>query len=357
MLRFEDSHDNSPDPLTEIALEELRASGMRDFVQEFIREVGLSRGHSPPENDGNSLQLDGWMRDRLTDLRRGPTLSRQPQVRDFRTVTVCRPQWPDLSHHRSYQEAIEHFSETMKGVKRGIQYIKAEDFPFAKFAAFLNSRFWNARNQQGTLRFLESMLQAYKSRRLFIVWSRMTASLLYDYIQCVDEAGAQYRTSVLRIRCLLWICWDVLRVEGEILFGCSKLLDCWSSPEGYKREKTPLVMKLFATPHMLLLVPWRLTFDLVEDVAELFAEEKPLYLPSAIQQLVMRTGAIALDFYLDGDLSHYFNTHKVLNDDVGTKFTPACRNWMDDVMRSEGRALEANQVVQNLGKMISEGYI
>jgi hypothetical protein len=116
-------------------------------------------------------------------------------------------------------------------------------------------------------------------------------------------------------------------------------------------------VKLFTIPHMSLLIPRRLTFDLVVDVAELFVKEKLLYLPSAIQQLVMRPVALAHNLYLDGDFSNYFRSHRVLSDDVDREFAPACQRWMNDVMRSEGRALEANEVVEHLGKMIEEGYI
>jgi hypothetical protein len=150
----------------------------------------------------------------------------------------------------------------------------------------------------------------------------------------------------------------VLRIEGGVLSGCSNLLDIWSLPEGNERQKTPLFMKLFAVPHMLLLIPWRLTFDVVGDVAEFFAEEKPVYIPSAIQELIMEPGALALDFYLDGNLDYYyFNTHKPLDDDEVWQFTSAWRSWMEDVMRSKGKSLQSNQVAKHLWEMITEGYI
>ncbi|KAF1964200.1 hypothetical protein BU23DRAFT_547766 [Bimuria novae-zelandiae CBS 107.79] len=356
LLHFQDSHDNRPDPLTEIALRDLRADGMRKFVQDFISEESLARGHSAPDIDEIGLQLGDWIHDRLTNFEPGPTLSRQPQIRNFRMVTVCRSQWPNLSHHISYQDAIKHISKTMEGVKRAIQHLKNEDFPLAQFAALLNSRFWNARANQGRLRFLQSMLQAYESRKP-LVWSRTISRLLRDYIQRVDEAGAQFRTSVLRIRCVLWICWDVLRVQAGLFLRCSNLLDLFALPEGYERQKTPLALKLFAMPHtVLLMIPWRLTFDLMEDAAKLFAEERPLYLVSSIQQFLMRPGAIALDFYLDRDLSHYFNTYKLRDDGVGGNFPPTCRRWMEDVMRSEGQSLDTVQVVQPLLEIIEEGY-
>ena len=107
-LRFQDSHDNRPDPLTDIALEDLRSSGMREFVQKFMREASLSEGRSAPETNGNGLHLEDWIRDRLADLGPDPTTpSRQPEVRGFDRVTVCKPQWPELSYHRRYQRGIE----------------------------------------------------------------------------------------------------------------------------------------------------------------------------------------------------------------------------------------------------------
>ncbi|KAH8805319.1 hypothetical protein F5884DRAFT_444319 [Xylogone sp. PMI_703] len=358
-LHFQDSHDNTPDPLTSIALEGFRSNGIRKFVQEFNKEASLSEGSSASEIEGNGLHLEGWLRDRLTDLGPGPTApSRQPKVRHFDRVTVCKPQWPELSYHRSYQRGIECLSKTMDGVERRIRNLNAEDLPAAKFAALLNSRFMNARLKQAVLRFLKSILQAYKKRKPLIVWSQMTARLLLAYIERVDETGAQLHKSVLRTRCLLWIYWDVLRVEGNILLSCSKLLDHWSAPEGYQRRKPTLPMKVFSVTNIApFIILSRLTVELAIDVGELFAKAKPLYLPSAIQQFVMRPGDIAYNFYLDGNLSNYFRSYAVLGDDIDRKFGLACQRLMYDVMQSEGRELRANQVVQHLREMMGERFI
>jgi hypothetical protein len=245
----------------------------------------------------------------------------------------------------------------MEGVRRAIRHIEAEDMPFAQWAAVLNTRFWNARFDQAVLRFLKSVSQANRARRPLTVLSPETAPLLREYIERADEVGAQFQTSVLRTRCLLWIYWDVLRVEGEIRLSCSRLLNHWARPEGHDREGTPLLVKLLTLPHMALLVPLRLTLDLAEDIAGLLAEQKPLYLPSAIQQFISRPGEIALDFYLDGDLSNYLRSHAVLNDNLNRRFGAVCQRWMNDVVGSEGRALEADWTVEQLWCMMREGHI
>lgn len=358
MLHFQDSHDDSPDPLTNIALNDLRSTGMREFVQNFTMAANLSADHPAPETDANTLPLDRWISERFTDLGHSPAIiSRRPKLQYFARVTVCKPQWPELSHPRSYQLGNRRLSTTIEGVKRYIRHLEAEDLPFAQFAAAIDTRFWDARAEQAKLRFLEPISRANRGRRPLTVWTQRTALLLRDYIRRADEAGAQFQTSVLETRCLLWIYWEVLRVEGEILLSCSRLLDRWSLPEWRGRQQTPLLVKLFTLPHMLLLVPWRLTFDLAGDIADLFSNERPLYIPSAIQQFVLRPGAIALDFYLDGDLSHFFKTHRDLTDDVDRRLTAACQHWMNDVVRSEGLTLEADQVVEQIETMINEGYV
>jgi hypothetical protein len=97
LLHFQDSYDGSPDLLTNTALNDIRSSGMREFVQNFVREAGPSEDHPAPDADGNGPRLEDWIRARLADL--GPSPSprcRRPKIRHFARVTVCTPQWPEL---------------------------------------------------------------------------------------------------------------------------------------------------------------------------------------------------------------------------------------------------------------------
>ena len=101
---------------------------MREFVSDFITEPTPS---SSPSGEGQPSV-------HFPDPPHTPSNERKPKIRDFSRVTLCKPSWPDLSHHRSHREACELFSETFKGIKRAVKYLKAEDLPFAKFAAFVS---------------------------------------------------------------------------------------------------------------------------------------------------------------------------------------------------------------------------
>lgn len=336
LLRFEDSHGDGPDPLTEIALADIRTDGMRKFVQNFMREENSASGHSDSETDGLSLQLNLWLRDRSTDLKSGSTTFRQSKIRKFKMVTVCRSRWPDLSHHKSHQDAIDRISETMESFKRGIRYLGTRDLGLERFAIIHHIRLDDCRARTGWLRLLQSMLKAYESRKSLIVWLPATDNHLSEHIQRVEEMGDQFRRSALSTRCLIWICWNVMRVQGELLLGCSDLLDKFSWKEENERQKIDLILQVI--------------FHISWDVAELFAEQNPLHFVSAIEQFLKRSDAIALDFYLDENLAAY----ELREDRIGGNITPACRSWMESVMGSEAQLLSSTEVFRHLWKIMSQ---
>ncbi|PNP76825.1 hypothetical protein FNYG_09841 [Fusarium nygamai] len=122
------------------------------------------------------------------------------------------------------------------------------------------------------------------------MWLQEDTRLLDDFASQVEAGTCDFVTGYLEARCFLWNLWEVLQLEDKILSSCAKLLDRWTCPDDFTRRETPLADKLFSLPHIALLVPWRLTFDLAEDIVKWFGERRPAYLPTAVQQLIMRSG-------------------------------------------------------------------
>ncbi|KAF5967852.1 nadp:d-xylose dehydrogenase [Fusarium coicis] len=284
-LRFHDSYNGQPDPLTQIALNNIKSSGRAAFTFRFL---------GPADQAKTIREL---IRDRITQIGPVPqsqSRARTPKIRHFRRVTLCTSQWPEFSHNRAREVAKNRLRRTTQGLQRTKQVLASEDLPFAKAAALVNTRFWHGRRDQALSRFVTSALQALTNSVPLAVWSQDDKRLLDDVGSGVEAGTFGFVTEYLEARCFLWIFWEVLQLEAKIISSCAKLLDTWTCPDNLTRQKTPLTFKIFSFPHIALLVPWRLTFDLVDDIVEWFGERRPLYLPTAIQQLIMRSGTISL---------------------------------------------------------------
>lgn len=179
---------------------------------------------------------------------------------------------------------------------------------------------------------------------------------LETYISNSNLSGSDFYPSVLETRCLLWMMWDVSLIEGEIFQKCSKLLDCWSIPNRTRlRKKTPLPLKLFSLPHTVLIVPWRLTFDLAGDIIAQFKQRRE-FLPSAIREFVKEPGTIALQFYLHDNLDNYIKNHH-FHDCKNGKSTQDCRHWMEEVIQTEQSVFQVNHIIRELVDMMNNGFM
>lgn len=357
-LRFRDSYDNEPDPITQLVLNDIMSSGKDSFIKKYDPASFRSNHRQYVGSDNSRPSIRSLIRDRLDDHRYFSQDSSEPsrsQITYFRRVTLCTTQWPIFPQDSNRQKAAE-FSETLEGLRRCQWYLEAEDLPLAKFAALLGSRFWFARDEKSLLKFIRSILKAKEDQTPFLEWSPDMITRLETYISNSNSSGSDFHPSILETRCLLWMMWDVSLIEGEIFQKCSKLLDCWSIPNRPTlREKTPLPLKLFSLPHTVLMVPWRLTFDLAGDIIAQFKQRRE-FLPFAIRELVKRSGTIAFQFYLHGDLDNYVKSHPVY-DCENVKSTQECKHWMEKVMRTEQSEFEVNGIIRELVDMMNDGFM
>ncbi|KAL3602898.1 hypothetical protein FPOAC2_07214 [Fusarium poae] len=302
-LRFLDSYDGEPDPLTQIAINDIKASGKAAFAYGFLQFNNQDREHS--------VDIRTLLRDRMAQI--GPipperSRAERPKIRHFRRVTLCSSRWPKFSDNKSRKTASELLITTKYGFERMESFLKSEDLPFAWAAAAVGTRFWNARTEQALLRFITSSLQALKHSVPPHATPQDNARLLDDFVYNTEAGVFDFLPERLEARCFLWMLWDVFLLQAKILSSCAKLLDNWSCPENVTR-KTPLTMKLFTLPHIALLVPWRLTFDVVEDIIDYCRKRQPIFLPTAIQHFVKKSRSVSLHYYIYGELSTYVQRH------------------------------------------------
>ncbi|ENH74978.1 hypothetical protein FOC1_g10001049 [Fusarium oxysporum f. sp. cubense race 1] len=320
---------------------------IRDVIkpQELVVMSGQARTHP--------VGIRELIRDRIIQIGPVPperSRAKRPKIRHFRRVTLCTSQWPEFSQNRTREMATNLLRETTQGLERMKQVLDSEDLPFAKAAALINTRFWFARRNQAFLRFVTSSLRALAHNVPLAVWSLDDTRLLDDFVSRVEAGTLSFITAHLEARCFLWMFWEMLQLEAKILSSCAKLLDTWTCPDNSTRQETPLALKIFSLPHIALLVPWRLTFDLAEDIVEWFGKRQPLYLPTAIQHLITRSGNISLHYYLHGGLSTYARAYRTSGDRLYL-------DWMEEAMRSEGETINTKLTRVQLQSLIEGGYI
>jgi hypothetical protein len=90
--------------------------------------------------------------------------------------------------------------------------------------------------------------------------------------------------------------------------------------------------------------------DVVIDVAGSFSQDSPKYLFNCIEELVERPGDLSLQFSLDGKLETYFEQQSSIRK---TEVVTKARRWMEGVMESEGRALESQETLSSIVRMVN----
>lgn len=187
-------------------------------------------------------------------------------------------------------------------------------------------------------------------------WLQDEKQLLDEFISQGEDGMFDFVTAHLEARCFLWMFWEVSQLEVKILSSCAKLLDTWACLEDLRRQETPLTEKNFTLPHIALLVPWRLTFDLAEDIVEWFGERQHLYLSIAIQQLIIRSGNISLHYYLHGELSNLAIAYRTQGERLILE-DRLCLDWMKEAMQSEGETIDSETTRAKLHSLIQGGHI
>ncbi|KAH0423553.1 nadp: d-xylose dehydrogenase [Colletotrichum camelliae] len=227
-VRFMDSFDDEPDPITSLALKDIRRTGLRLFFEETL----IGSGETAPERmkihkacyEQITSALIRYKKD-LGSRPKAPARNDKSEIKDFRQITLCSEQWPDLvravsaaSWNDNRARAIIH------GLKR---FLEAKNFPIRRLASIINNRMGTRRNYETT--FLQSIIDASTDRQTLWVPPQEFMSSLQDYIYCARDTKAQHSTSVIRLRCLLWIYSETLELHADLIRTSCALFNRWDS--------------------------------------------------------------------------------------------------------------------------------
>jgi len=310
-LSRRDSFDDTPDPLTQLALDTIQESGRRAFFDDVLVEIQKNVLFDRPNGSQTSTeeaQRPGRSRSHRkssgsTQTRSGAkTQPRRSTWRSFRRVTLCNPSWPSINDP-GRQVAEMQLDSVIDGIEHTLRILREPpDAPFLWVSKAIGSRFANYRTDEHEM-VLESAICQHISRKRRTRLMTQQARLVSRYSQHAEESKARFHPAVVRARCFLWMISQMQRLEGQLLWACARLLLPWRSLENVTPGETPPLFKVFSIPHIPLLLLWRVTFDLAQDVIEAATLQKtPLVTLAVIFHLLRSADSLSIKYVLDGNL-------------------------------------------------------
>ncbi|OAL20705.1 hypothetical protein AYO22_08714 [Fonsecaea multimorphosa] len=340
------------DPLTQLAIDDVRGSGLRAFINDFVDEAERN-GYFNANH--NKHQLKDLIGNNFPDSRihyaRG-AYKEHSEIQDFLRVTVYIPQWPSFEQVSTFRNAERLLAKVMKGLQRRLELLQtATDSPLAIVGRAIGSRALGGR-PESTVEFLRLAWSMYDFRTQGKRKSVQIIRVLAAYYQCAKESRYQFHPSVVKARCLLWTFAQVLALERKLLLSCAEALNPWCKPEGTTYEESSTFHKLFSVlfiPHVIVI---RCTFDVLQDAGSfLFGTSQPPEVLWAIFQIIKDSRNICLWFCSDGHLGNYDLDLTPSHLFTGTTFTrefhransPA-RGYLESILRSGSETLKADML-------------
>ncbi|KAH9234649.1 hypothetical protein K456DRAFT_1761812 [Colletotrichum gloeosporioides 23] len=185
--QFLSSPEGKPDPITSLALEEIKKTGLKDFFTQTMRQR-CSDGRSGAHGESRQQTLREWIDTQVSEFGPLPRPSRRKQskIRHFKRVVFCDEQWPDIAgqfdrHSQLMASLVRPHDDTTSTVPRA---------------------------DAGLGQFLRAGLRA-NNRDATLDPSAEILTIVQDYIQQSRHVQVPFRESVLRARCLLWTLKDI----------------------------------------------------------------------------------------------------------------------------------------------------
>ncbi|KAF5527414.1 hypothetical protein CGCA056_v001739 [Colletotrichum aenigma] len=340
--RFLDFFDNEPDPVTSLALKDIRRTGLRVFFEETMLGIG-ARG--PPKMKNQEMPYEQTInalikcRDELGSRPVAPSRNNRSGIKDFRRITFCSDQWPDLAKATEVaRSSVKRLRAAIQGLKR---YSEARSacFPMDVFASLLNSRILDARRDLEMKAFFKSIVDAFSARQTLWMPPAAFFSSLEEYIWCARDANARDVASVIRLRCLLWTYEETLALDADLKRGFFDHFSHWAASKGAVDDSGLLINTLFGiafSPHALVT---RLTVDVVADIVGLFREGDPVHILACLPLLIKDSAELVVMHILDGNLAAYFRKARTSRDSTVRQLNQASKEWLESTIESRGETL------------------
>lgn len=232
----------------------------------------------------------------------------------------------------------------MDGLKLYLRTEEEFGDPMTRLGSLVNSSWFGGRDHNATVAFLKGILNAYHHRATPPLSTKRVLQVLDIYKEYATDAPAQFHPTAIEARCLSWIRSYIFEHEAKVLRSCSVLLNQWVRPEGFSKKKPPLVAHLitpFFIPHALIT---RLTFDVVQDVANYLVVKGDEHIMHCVQRVVQHSTILSVEYFFGGNLVTYSSNHNL---------PLPSRVWLEGVMRSEGKVLKDCETLISILNMVS----
>ncbi|RSL58842.1 hypothetical protein CEP54_007548 [Fusarium duplospermum] len=207
-IEFHPLSSTHPDPLTRIALDDIRASGMKQFFESQSAPTYVFGAST-------TVEMERWLESKITQTRSYFEQTSRPSEKHeapdpwvFRRVVVCNSQWPGDANWSNIEEAEQSVSNTVDTLNQCLTRIDThfKDHPSDPMTGDLDLATWAARQ--------------YSNRQP----SPNSTFALRQRFEVGGTFHKQFNSSVVCLRCFLWLYADILSVEANILRACSGTL-------------------------------------------------------------------------------------------------------------------------------------
>ncbi|KAI5458639.1 hypothetical protein BGZ63DRAFT_456448 [Mariannaea sp. PMI_226] len=282
-----------PDPLTKVALDDIRAKGIGEFFK--------SQSFRLPKCS-TAVDMECWLESKISETSSyaGPypctennRIASDPWV--FRRVVVCNTQWPADSSWSNIERAETSMSDTINTLKNWIEKIDA-GHGLVGYRLGRGIGFEACDPVSGDEDLLRQAAERYDHRQPRL---KRTSTLRQRFGIEEETFTNQFLPAVVLLRCLLWLYADILSVEAKVLRACSVALDACAPERGFTEyDKVEETLSFFVIPPVVL---GRIRVIPI-DVARAFRIPRPRYIPAAICQLVARSRDLSIHYHLNGNL-------------------------------------------------------
>jgi hypothetical protein len=294
-VHFRDSFDDGPDPLTQIAIDDISQSGTaRGLTEQFIseiNEIGVSNA-SLTKNERRSLISQSLPN--LQTYNQIDSGDKSSRIGDFRRVTLCRVQWPKRGAEPAVLKADRRLSKAMGLVGRYLQTIEEP---------ILARRWLTTKLTMPISRgeaFAKQLLAYYEQRCREQPSFKYLYELMAVYDQCAQETGLTFHLSIVKIRCLLWGYSRVLNTEAKVVLRLSNILNRIFAQSEDTAENPPGIVERFLGVYFLPRVLGHRVFGDIRSKLE-----NPDYFSATMCRIVKDSRSLCLELISEKSLQNY----------------------------------------------------
>ncbi|RMJ13038.1 hypothetical protein CDV36_007294 [Fusarium kuroshium] len=303
-----------------IALDDIRASGMKPFFESQSAPTYISGAST-------TVEMESWLQSKITHTRSYFEKTSRPSEKHeapdpwvFRRVVVCNSQWPGDANWSNIEEAEQSISNTVDTLDQCLTRIDTHP----------------SDPMTGDLDLARCAARQYSNRQP----SPNSTFALRQRFEVGGTFHKQFNSSVVCLRCFLWLYADILSVEANILRACSGTLHM-DPPRLLKVEEPSIFQKVvrFLSTTTMPIILGQVVRAFIGPEPQLIAPEPPLIAP-AICELMSRSRDLCFHYRMNGNLSSWrLCLFPLTGRAEKATWLEAYRQCLESIIETEGKRL------------------